>query len=170
MGTRTAAVSLVLALAAGCACGQGELFAVDYDGNLYTVNPTTGDATLVAFTGRHHLNAAAADAWGFIYVARSDPTELIRIDSRTGMGVRVAPLGDVRGLAFDSVGVLYGLRDSLGPDDLVRVDMTTGALTLVGPTGRIDLQGLTIADTGEFYAIATTGTGGTLVQLNPATG
>ena len=64
---------------------------------------------------------------------------------------------DVRGLAFSSTNVLFAIRDgdSAGgidlPDDLVTVDVATGAVTLVGTTGLTAIQALTFSPGGTLY-------------------
>jgi hypothetical protein len=177
---RRIAVLITTATLTGTAIGQVELYAVDFPGNLYRVNQSTGNATLIAFTGTDRLNAAAADAGGAILASRTrnpsvgtDFNALIRIDAATGAGTTIANYGllnDLRGLAFGAGGVLYGVRDASLSDELVRIDPGTGAVTLIGAVGRTDIQGLTATDTGELYAVGVTGTGGSLHRIDPATG
>jgi len=161
------------------ALAQPGLYAVDFPGNLYQVNATTGAATLVGFTGFDRLNAAAADPTGMIYSARfrvttnsADTNKLIKIDPTTGLGTLVADYGteeDLRALAFGPGGVLFGIREGI-PDVLVTIDPVNGAVTTVGPTGRNDIQGLTMGPGEQLYALGVTGTGGTLMTIDATTG
>jgi hypothetical protein len=173
---RTAAAMLLLS--AGLASAQIELYAVDFPGNLYRINQVTAGSSLVGFTGFDRLNGAAADASGMIYASRfrntantADQNQLIRIDPATGLGTLVAGYGtgnDLRALAFRD-GVLYAIREG-SIDDLVTIDTTSGAVTLVGPTGRSDIQGLTADQNGQLYGVGVTGAGGTLLSIDRTTG
>jgi hypothetical protein len=164
-------------LFAAGAQAQVTLYAVDFPGNLYTVNMGTGAATLVGPTGFNRLNAAAADASGNIYVMHirdttnpADVNQLVRLNAGGGSTL-IASYGtdnDLRGLAF--VGnQLYGTRDIALADDLVKVDTATGAVTPVGATGRTDVQGLTADGSGQLYGYGVTGTG-VLYSIDAATG
>src|SRR5205823_2885224 len=52
----------VVALCAGAASAQVELYAVSFAGNLFRLNTTTGAATLIGATGTDRLNSAAANS------------------------------------------------------------------------------------------------------------
>jgi hypothetical protein len=172
---RTAAALL---LCAGTASAQVELFAIDFAGNLYLVDQSTAGTSLIGFTGFSRINGAAADASGTIYASRFrdlanslDQNQFIRIDRTTGAGTMVAQYGtmnDLRALAFAD-GVLYAIREGT-IDDLVTMDPVSGAVTLVGPTGRADVQGLTADASGQLYGVGVTGTGGTLLSISRTTG
>jgi hypothetical protein len=175
---RLASGSLVLAaLAVGRPAPAQELYAVDFPGNLYRVNTTTGAATLIGNTGTDRLNSAAANNEGVLFATRSrdpsiptDTNRLIRIDRTTGMGMLIVDWGtanDIRGLAVNRYdGRMYGTRDNNTADDLVAIDPGTGAVTLIGPTGQTDIQGLT-AGSANLYAV---GVEGRLYRIDPATG
>jgi len=172
---------------AGSAMAQTTLYGVDFGGGFYRINTTTGAATLIGATGFTRLNAAAADSQGRVYAWRghnptstTDVDQLIQINPATGVGTLVfsyPSTADMRGIAFGSGDVLYGIRDNSQPpnpnpsaiDDLVTVDMTTGAITLVGPTSFTDIQGLTSAPGGALFGNGVGGSG-TLYRLDPGTG
>jgi DNA-binding beta-propeller fold protein YncE len=108
---------------------------------LWTLDPTTGVATLVGSLG---FNLQEGDMTidpitGQMYVADGIGDTLYIVDKATGTASLVGAFGsigrDVSGLQF--IGdTLYGvaLRDAAA-DVLVTVDPSTGAATLVGETG-----------------------------------
>ena len=88
--------------------------------------------------------------------------------------VPVAALADPVGYAVGSGGDGFGASSTLW-----RIDLATGAATLVGPTGYVDVEGLAFTPDGTLYAVADAGQdcagvcpGGTdlLLRLDPATG
>ncbi|MCC6661857.1 MAG: EF-hand domain-containing protein [Phycisphaerales bacterium] len=173
----TRSLGAAVFLSAAAAQAQVTLYAVDFPGNLYTVDMGTGAATLVAPTGFTRINAAAADAAGNIYISHirdtsnpQDVNQLIRLNAGGGSTV-IASYGtdnDLRGLAFVG-GQLYGTRDVSTLDDVVKIDAATGVVTTIGPTGRGDIQGLTADGSGQLYAIGISATG-TLCTINAGTG
>lgn len=74
------------------------------------------------------------------------------IDPFTGAEVLpfgTADVGDIRALAAPaSVPDLFGIRDVGGPDQLVRISTSTGAVTVLGPTGFSEIVGLDITQAG----------------------
>lgn len=129
---------------------NGKLYLTDVSGNLYTVDPHTGAATFIAATGipadpeipfttnpNGTLNLCDQSFYakgGSLYVTfdafNIDPATLV-ID-KDPADVSVAPA-------------------------LYRVDPSTGAATLVGPT-YVQI-GATVASGGQFYAFRLTATG-----------
>jgi len=167
---------LVVAGLAGAAQAQTTLYALDASGNLITLDKTTGAGTLVGPTGFPGLNAAASDSQGRIFTISSGSSQLVLVDPVTGVGsvflnLSGRPSGyGVRGMAFDPSDHLYvalSQAETTAIDILATIDMTTGAYTTVGSTGRTDIQALDISPAGAMYAI---GVFGGLYQLNPATG
>ena len=57
-------------------------------------------------------------------------------------------VGDIRALAGSRTGQLFGIRDVAGSDELVRIDLTTGAVTVQGPTGFSGIQALDFTGAG----------------------
>lgn len=87
------------------------------------------------------------------YSVRADVDEhLYTIDLTTGATVDIGPVGtgDVEALTFSCDGVLYGIDD--GTSELVRINTTTGAGTVIGPLGvSINHPGLTFDDQGRLW-------------------
>ncbi|HEX5272688.1 MAG TPA: PEP-CTERM sorting domain-containing protein [Gemmataceae bacterium] len=125
-------------------------------GSLFTLNPSTGAATLVGSTGFGAVPAITFDRNGTLFgsggVAPTQPfptagNTLITIDPRTGAGHFVGPFGTgidgMAGLAVDPrTGILYGIgaETPAAPGvftNLFTINKQTGAATLLGP-----LQGL----------------------------
>jgi hypothetical protein len=78
-------------------------------------------------------------------------------------------LNDLRALAFMPGNRLVGIRDG-AIDELVSIDPSTGAVTLIGATGLGDIQGLTATDTGELYGTGVATAGPRLYRIDPLTG
>ena len=148
--------------------------------NLYTVDSTTGAATLVApimvgATQVTHLSDLAVDPTdGTMYgFANSDwccsPGDfddgtLMTIDKVTGAATVVGTVGGVQlrasDLTFDRFGTLYAWSAGCGNDegcdtnasDLFTLDTSTGAATKVGESGTIGFQtGLASDSKGRMY-------------------
>src|SRR5437762_2446215 len=116
-------------------------------GNVFKIDSNTGAGSLVGFSGFIGSNALARDSSGTFFAAGTTP--LIRIDSSTGAGTFIAalqPIADIRGLAFSSQDILFAVRysgpvgDVNGPNHLVTINTTTGAVTFIGDTGLDGLQ------------------------------
>jgi hypothetical protein len=170
---------LALLAAAGTTLAQTQLYSVSFNGQLHTLNTATGAATLVGATGFDRLNSAAMDS-GRDHLRRAwaQPNSAHRHQqahqdqSATGAGTQVFDFGgsnDLRGLAFANGDVLYALQDNATADSLMTVNLTTGVVTLVGATGRSDLQGLTATPSGELFAIGVS-PAGAIYKLDPMTG
>jgi len=156
---RTLPVLALLALT-GAACAQ-PLYGVAFTGQFYLINTSTGAASLIGATGFNRLNAAAMNIAGEVYVSRTgtgagDTHKLIKVNPATGVGTLVTDWGttnDMRGLAFGEGDVLYGIKEDPVSDQLVKIQLPGGFVTIIGPTGRLDLQGLTAAPGGAMYAV-----------------
>jgi hypothetical protein len=172
-----AAVAVAFATA-GSAIAPPPLFAVDLNGGFYTVNTSTGAATLVGPTGFTRVNALAANPAGEVYAMRArtvgstEPDVLFRIDPLTGAGTAVQTYTvdtDIRGLAFGPLGRLYAVQNASASDLLVSIDIVTGVVTTIGPLGRTDVQGLGTLPGGNLIA-SVLGGGGQLYSVDPSTG
>jgi DNA-binding beta-propeller fold protein YncE len=125
---------------------NGQLYALTtlYDNSLYTVNPTTGAASLVGPTGQTSViegDLAFDPTTGTLYGAYEVPSgtsneELFTLNTSTGVATIVGPMSsstiDVSGLAFDSSGQLWAVAsgvNSTGIPALLELDKTTGAIT-----------------------------------------
>ena len=99
---------------------------------------------------------------------------LYQIDKTTGAGTAIGSIGfNVSGIAFDPTsGILYGLSGNAdaGPAELVTINTTTGAGTLVGTvTGAVTdaFPDITFDAAGNLYAW--TENGDRLVKIDKAT-
>jgi hypothetical protein len=146
---------------------SGTLYGSDYS-DLYTINPTTGAATLVGPTGTSDLNGLVVGPTGTIYGSGYIDDDLYTIDPTTGAATVVGPTsfsssGD---LAFADNGTLYMTALDGPTDGLVAVNPSTGAGTLVGAIGHSHVYGLASSYGTLFGATE----GGDLLTINPTTG
>jgi hypothetical protein len=161
-GPTVAALLLMVGLAGRAEAGL--LFAVSGSGgspsNLYTVDTTTGAATLVGATGFSHVTALSFDpTTGSLYGHVSDifntGTQLIAINAATGAGSAIGSTGQqIPDMAFDSSGQLYAWSEfgSSSFDNLFTIDKATGAATLVGASGIGTFNtGLAFDNMGTLY-------------------
>ena len=126
-------------------------------GNLYTINTTTGLATLVGLSGLvSFLNLVHDTSTNTLYATNSNTDSFYSVDRTTGAMTLIGPLGpfstNPNGLAYDPVGdVIYCVDNST--NNLLTIDRTTGVASLVGSTGSGNLLGLVyIPDGGAFTA------------------
>jgi hypothetical protein len=121
---------------------SGTLFAIRRYGptgnDLYTIDVETGAATAVGCTMLPGIQALDFSPEGILYGfdvggGSGAGVGLVRIDPVTALASDVDPAvdgraADVQTLAFAPDGTLYGAHENL-----FRVDLNTGALTLLGP-------------------------------------
>jgi len=103
---------------------------------LYSIDPTTGVATLIGAIGYGNVYALGFDQSGVLFGISDSTDELIRINTGTGSGTLVGSTG--LSLAFDLAsrpedGVMF-VADS-GTLSLYTIDTTTGLTTAVGSYG-----------------------------------
>jgi hypothetical protein len=100
-------------------------------------------------------------------------SELRNLDPTTGVGLPIGMtgLGPIAGLAFDErASALYGITSGCsGPSNLVRLDVTNGAATVLGPTG-FRAGSLEFGPGGDLFAGGDATDGGNLYRVNPLTG
>src|SRR5678815_1579631 len=174
---RNTAMFCVLAGLAASVHAQSQLYGVTFGGTLIHIDKLTGAGELVGNSGLT-CNAAAADPAGHILIGGGSGAaadQIIALDPLTGAGsvflnTTGRPVGyGIRGMAV-SGSVLYVTLSQASTstvDTLARIDMTTGVYTVIGPTGRTDIQGLAISPTGVLYAA---GISGGLYTLDSSTG
>ena len=153
-----------LAALAGQACAQGTLYGLQFSGALSSIDLATGAATFIGMSGGPRWNAAAADSQGRIWACNFDgspsASELYTVDPATGVATLVttltgvSPGHTVRGMAFDANDRLYVTLDMSIADSLGTVDTATGQFTMIGPTGRTDIQGLGFDPQGGLWAVS----------------
>jgi hypothetical protein len=131
-------------------------------GNLYTINPVTGLATLVGSTG-YFFGSIAFAPNGSLYMSAAD---LDANDNFIILGLKtlnpsnasvlstVSTIDFFGALAFSPEGVLYGGNGDQG--QLFRINTVTGAETLAGSTGRNfvgDLAFAPVPEPGTFALV-----------------
>ncbi len=121
------------------------------------IDPLTGLNTPIGPTGLGPITGLAYDpASGIMYGVTGGPTQalLVRLDLLTGIAFPLAPLAEVTGapvirvgsIEFGSDGVLYGgmgLNSPVNAGWLFSIDVTTGIINPIGPTGLQGITGLT---------------------------
>ncbi len=146
-------------------------YVVSYDGTLYTVNPATGDLTVIGPAGLT-LSGIAYDEIGDIMYAGTS-TKLYTIDRSTGAVAEIGSFGPglkIVDIAYGD-GVLYA--HCIDTDNIYTVDVTTGTATLLGSTG-VDaeyVQGMEYdKDHGRLYLALADADFAYLAEVDKATG
>jgi hypothetical protein len=169
--------------------GTGVLFAsggFGSNGDLFTLDAATGATTTIGPTGYAAVPGLAFTPDGNLYgtarLGANVADGLIRIDPATGASIAIGMFGGgIYSLdaiaAHPQTGALYGVSPFLTPADLVVIDTSTGAATVLGalrdannnPAQRI--VGLTIDCAGRAYGTSGSGfaIGGALIQIDLAT-
>ncbi|HOW52177.1 MAG TPA: hypothetical protein PLV42_09075 [bacterium] len=113
-------------------------------GILYTLNPATLETTKIGDTGLTGTAGLAINPVdGKMYVTSNDTGHLYEINPATAeviADIGAIGTGNIPDITFGADGTLYGWTESLfgaatDPDDLITIDLTTGAATLVGEFG-----------------------------------
>ena len=153
----TAAMSLALTqLPASAEILYGTTGSGGVASSLYTIDTTTGVATLVGATGFNHVASIDFDPLtGVLYGISNESTKtLITIDTATGAGTAVVSVPDSNNwpdMSFDSAGILYTWSEP-SPDNLNTVNLITGATTEIGASGVGTGQtGLDVDSTDTIY-------------------
>jgi len=153
MPNRITKVFFLVLLAIGATRGAGaqEILVLGGNGDLQTINPSTGQATYIGSTGFHTYfwSAFAQDSQGRLFGATGDDLvgfSIYEIDPQTGQGVFVVQtnLHWLVCMAFGPGDILYVGEDrfpalSGSPCDLYTLDLSTGASSFVGDTGVINM-------------------------------
>ncbi len=107
---------------------RGVLYAAGRDNTLYTIDPTTGEATSQGDIGFSSAGDLAFDASGRLFMS-STGNSLVEINQTTGAGREIGPFGfaKVLGLARDQNNTMYGYSYS----NIFTIDTNTGAGTLL---------------------------------------
>ena len=139
--------------------GTGTLFGTDaFNGNLITINPSTGVGSVVGPLGVSSIPSLAIEPHiGTIYAGGGGGLPLIyTVNPTTGAATLLGDTGlgiaAVSGLDFhNTTGTLYAAVNIVGAggtgaDHLAIINKTTGAATVVGPFG--SCTGVTIPSTG----------------------
>ncbi len=131
---------------------------------LFTVDPTTGEATLLLQLLPGDPSAMAFDSTGQLYVLDTSLQQLLMVNKQTGAVVSMInlsnALGTIAGMAFepttDELYVVDG--DSGGTNRLYKLARSTGQLTVVGETKLVKgLGGLTFVPEPATLLLVITG-------------
>jgi hypothetical protein len=173
------AFGMLSLLPAGFLAAQ-DLVAVGWTGGIWTIDSTTGAATMTG-TGLFGQNALAFDNQHRLWcTTRTVNTPyaygLTVVDPVANTATQMfANSSDFRGLAGTGTATLYGIRDG-APDTLCLVDTTTGSITAVGGTGYGSIQALAV-HRGVLYAwdlsaglLTVNPTSGAATDVNPSVG
>jgi DNA-binding beta-propeller fold protein YncE len=158
---------------------SGVLYGLDAgSGRLYSVDPTTAQATAIpnaAFGG--NANGLAYDAGLDRLWVSNNGGNLSFYDLGTGVfgslgqvGTATAGLSDLEGLAFDNAsGTLYAINDRT--DRIYAVDTQTLFATEVsGPLAPALWRGLTFDDSTGRLVASSVGSSSIFAEIDPATG
>lgn len=134
---------------------DGTLYAANFNtNNLYTLNPSTGAATLVGalgFTGIMDLAWDPANSTMYAVASLCNGSSLYSINLSSGAGTLVTPVANscLMSLAIDSSNRLL-TTDFANPNSpLYQIDVATGNLTSLGNTGLGSTMGATAAPVPE---------------------
>jgi hypothetical protein len=169
--------SLALALTLSSAAGASELFATTYaageTSDLYTVNQSTGAISLVGNTGVTFGDLTSTNS----QLLGVDLTNnaLWTINSATAASSNEVLIsgtqGEITSIAWDPVThALYGNTTTGygGADQLYAINATTGAATLIGDIGSVDVYALGFSQTGVL--LGESDATGELISISTATG
>ena len=107
----------------------GTLYAVDFTGELYSVNPLNAVATMIGPTDVP-MTVDVGMSTGSSTLYLSHKSMLYRVDTKTGRARKIGPASDSITSMVMIDGVLYGATQA-NPPALVTLDTTTGASTPV---------------------------------------
>jgi hypothetical protein len=153
-----ATLGLLSAEHLNAAPGGGRLLGTDaFNGNLITIHPGTGAATLIGPLGVGPIPSLAVDpTTGIAYAGRGGGVpDVFTVNHATGaatlLGNTGLGLAAVAALDVNAAGILYAAVNiagaaGTGADHLAIIDKATGAATVVGPFGTC--AGVTIPSTG----------------------
>ncbi|NQU47796.1 MAG: hypothetical protein HQ519_04050 [Planctomycetes bacterium] len=131
-----------------------EVFILGANGDLHSIDPTSGQSTYIGSTGQHTelWNGLAQNSLGQLFAATGDwqpGYSIYEIDPNTGAGTFVTDTNftGLGSMAFGPGDVLYIGHDpkfpaSGGIYDLYTLDLSTGAETLIGSTGTTKILAL----------------------------
>lgn len=155
----------------------GVLYAIDTNRKIYSINPTTAAVTLkgtVTGTSLTINGLGYNPRTGTMYAYSAGTGQLMTINMSTLVAANVgsAQGGNVGGIEWDTTSEqLVGLNDQTSGTQLVRINTSTGARTVVGTLGAsiTDCNGLAFrADDNSYYTINATNE--QLLRINKTTG
>jgi hypothetical protein len=153
---------------------SGVLYGVTGPGahsNLYTINITTGQATLVGGIGASEINALTFGSDGSLYAASANTTNIYKLNLNNGNGTDLGSDGFVSSgdLAFNN-GSLYLTANGPRSDiDLIKINLTGNSVsggTNLGVVGYPVVHGLVTGSDGVLYGASNTD----IISINPQSG
>ena len=172
------AIAALLATCWPAASRADQIFGVTLlDNQLISIDPTTGNGTLIGPLSSHMNPFGLADVNGSFYTFDSNADVITKLDPATGAtlakyNIGVGPVLGQGGLAFQSstVGFLTSALDptTLNPvNNLYRFDIASGSSSLIAQTTDT-LEAISFGPGGVLYAMGKLD--GTLYTVNPTTG
>jgi hypothetical protein len=127
---------------------NGDMFCMSVSGRLYKYNVSNGDTAFIGNTGITNMygisiNPVTSQLWGVSLLGT-----LYKIDKSNASVTNIGPLnsGIIADICFDKDGKLYGLSGLAAQNsNLLSVDTSTGAATVIGATGIQGINGLAIS-------------------------
>lgn len=159
-----AALSLIVAFSSSSALAGSVLLYGSTGGagggEIYTIDPDTGDVTFIGDTGQDKLGGIDFDGSGVLYGVSGGsigPAMLMTIDPNDASVNIIGPISGIQGvdaLAFDADDTLYGGAWN-GQGELITIDPGTGNLltsvVLFGGGGNNFTPGLDFDGSGRLY-------------------
>jgi len=121
--------------------------------NLYTINTETAEATLIGPTGEFFAGMAFDPTDGTLWASTGGNANvqdgIFTIDPATGAATLVGTTGlggPTPDICFDNDGNLFGAKGGgLNVNNLISINKSTGAGTVIGPIGFASVSGLAFA-------------------------
>jgi hypothetical protein len=128
-----------------------DLYGATYGGDLYRIDLTNGNLTLIGPTGISALSSLTINPVDGQMWATPSGGAIYKIDKSSGASTLVGNTGfsQTPSIAFDSEGKFFGTTNFLGStiSNLISIDKTTGEGTVIGPTGYPLVSGLIMKGT-----------------------
>ena len=125
---------------------NNDLFGATYSGNLYEIDLTTGQLTMIGSTNISTLSSLAINPLDRQLWAISLGGAVYKVSKTDGASTLVGNTGfsQTPSIAFDAEGKFFGTVNFTGSkiSDLIRIDTLTGVGSVVGPTGFSLVSGL----------------------------
>ena len=166
------------ALAAGAV--QAQMYGLLDDGNLYSVNMTNGDLTVIGQTNRSSMAGLELSPSGALYYITTvaNGNEFGTLDKTTGVATAIGNVFPAEflfegALAFSPSGVCYATNVGAASDArLVKINTATGVAETVGTMNvagaPVDINGLAWRSDGVLVGMNRVSS--SLVTINPLTG
>lgn len=158
----TMILGAALGAALHSATATAGLIGISWGGNVFNIDPATGQAAAIGYSGRFDFNSMAKSASGQLYSQSRSTTRLLRINPDTGQATTTdynSNYGDIRAMAFAPASdtqlyVIDGGGSSISKLYLFDLSTTTNNDTtrkLIGLTDGYGVQGMTFGANGVLY-------------------